>query len=117
MFEVNYTKDREEPDSDRWSRRRGVFGTSITDARLGLKMNERLVFEFKLRRTVTDTEDMPIFDDSLGEVTAFIEGPWVTVISELLQKVEQHQRALWEKRRAPRVQEKLREDMKRFGVE
>jgi uncharacterized protein involved in cysteine biosynthesis len=52
----------------------------------------------------------------MGNVTSFIEGPWVTDVAELVKKMEAHKKSVQDKRQAPKLQEKLRQDMKRFGL-
>lgn len=85
--------------------------TIITPAMLGLEVDGRPVFDFKIQKSVRDTVDMPIFTESTGEITRFIEGPWVTNIAELLQAIKLHEKAVRDNRRAPI----LREEMERFG--
>ena len=89
---------------------------TTTQITLTLHANDQRVFEFKMRKTVQYTPDMPIFHEYMGEVTAFIESPWVVGIAELLQKIKQHEGAVRERRQAPRREQMLREDMKRFGL-
>lgn len=69
-----------------------------------------------MKKTVQYTPDMPLFNEYMGNVTRFIEGTWVTTIGELLQGIKEHAKSVRDKRQAPRVQQKLREDMKRFGL-
>jgi len=87
-----------------------------TPVTLVLKIDEKRVFEFEVKKTVTDTRDGPLFDESMGNVASFIEGPWVKDVAELLQKMNAHKKSVRDKRQAPKLQEKLREDMKRFGL-
>ena len=91
-------------------------GTTTTLIRLTLYVDKEIVFEFNVRKTVEDTPDMPIFHEYMREVTAFIEGPWVDHLPELLQKVKQHEKSIYQKRQAPRQEQQLREDMRRFGL-
>lgn len=106
------------PQHENWgSRRRGTFErTTVTDARLALEVDGKPVFDFQIRKSVTATPDMPIFNESMGEITGFIEGPWITGIAELLQKIQSYEKAVRDKRQAPKQAQKLREDMKRFGL-
>ena len=68
----------------------------------------------KVRWTVVISSN-PLLD-AMGEVLGFIEGPWVNEIGELARMMGQHERALRQKRDAPRQAQRLREDMKRFGL-
>ncbi|HXY52038.1 MAG TPA: hypothetical protein VEI01_21505 [Terriglobales bacterium] len=61
-------------------------------------------------------ETRPFFDEYLGNVTRFIEGTWVTTIGDLQQGIREHEISVRDKRQAPKMQQKLREDMKRFGL-
>jgi hypothetical protein len=65
---------------------------------------------------VTYTPDCPVFDETMGEITSFVEGPWVNVIPELLGKIRLHEKAVWDRRNAPKIQQRLEEDKKRFGL-
>jgi hypothetical protein len=87
-----------------------------THIAMGLSADEERVFDFEFTKTVVYTPEMPLFSESMGDVTSFIEGPWVTTIPELLQKVKAHEKSVRDERQAPNLQQKLREDMKRFGL-
>ena len=90
--------------------------TRRTPIALALEIDEKRVFDFKMEKTVRYTPEMPCFNETMGEVTSFIEGPWVTDVAELLQRIKAHEKNVRDKRQAPRLQQKLREDMKRFGL-
>jgi len=115
-YTVIYKEGPVECESD-W-RRHGNYDDErrTTPVTLVLKIDEKRVFEFEVKKTVTDTRDGPLFDESMGNVTSFIEGPWVTDVAELVQKMNAHKKSVRDKRQAPKLQEKLREDMKRFGL-
>jgi hypothetical protein len=53
----------------------------VTYGTLALKLNGESVFEFELTETTQYGHDSPLFSDSLGETTRFIEGPWFTELS------------------------------------
>lgn len=107
----------EQSDSDYWGSGRGrMYHTTKTNITLALAVDDKQVFEFNVTKTVEDGYDMPIFQEYMGKVTSFIEGPWETELSELLQKVTTHEKVIRDKRNAPRIQQQLREDMKRFGM-
>jgi hypothetical protein len=115
-YTVIYKEGPVECESD-W-RRHGNYDDErrTTPVTLVLKIDEKRVFEFEVKKTVTDTRDGPLFNEFMGDVTSFIEGPWVTNVVELLQKIEAHEKSVRDKRQAPKLQERLREDMKRFGL-
>jgi len=74
------------------------------------------VFEFRAEKTIESTPDFPTMDERMGDVTAFIEGPWVSVVPELLRKLEAHSKGVYEKRNAPMRQKQLDDEMTRFGL-
>jgi hypothetical protein len=116
-YRLVYKEGPQERESDWVPRRRGILDeTTITPATLALQVDGARVFDFKIQKSVSYTPEMPIFDETMGEITSFIEGPWVTDVAELLQKIRLHEKAVWDKRQAPKLQQKLREDMKRFGL-
>ena len=69
-----------------------------------------------MSKSVTYGEDMPYFSESMRRVTAFREGPWVENLEQLRAQMDEYRRAYWKKRNAPKEAEKLKEDMKRFGL-
>ncbi len=97
--------------------RYGRDETTTTHYTIGLGVNGSQVFEFKARTTITYMPEEPLFDDRVGEITAFIEGEWVTVIPELLDKMRTHSREVRKQRNAPQEAQRLKEDMKRFGLQ
>ena len=90
--------------------------TTKTRATIALEVDGACAFEFAMTKSVTDTPEMPIFHETMGEIAAFIEGPWVAEISNLSQGIKLHQKEVWEKRQAPKKLQKLQEDMKKFGL-
>lgn len=113
-YKVLYNEGKQETDS--WGSRSRNDETTTTPITLTLHIDGHQVFDFKMKTTVECTRDMPIFHEYMGEVTAFIEGTWVTGLVELLQKIRQYEGLVREKRQAPGREQKLREDMKRFGL-
>jgi len=117
MYSVIYKEGPVQRESDWGSRRRDIYDeTTTTPVTLALRADEKCVFDFKMKRTVRYTPDMPLFSEIMGDVTSFIEGPWVTDVAELLQKIKAHEKGVRDKRQAPKLEQKLREDMKRFGL-
>ena len=116
-YMVIYKEGPEECESDWGSRRRSIYDeTRTTPITLALEIDEKRVFDFEMKKTVTYTPEEPLFNEMMGNVTSFIGGPWVTDVAELLQRIEAHEKSVRDKRQAPRLQEKLREDMKRFSL-
>jgi hypothetical protein len=66
--------------------------TITTPVQLSLELGCRVVFEFNMTRSVTYAEDAPLFHEYMGDVTAFIEGPWVREFSAFVQEVDQYGR-------------------------
>ena len=114
-YRLIYKEGPKETESDWGSRRRGLLDEmTITPATLTLEVDGGRVFEFNIQKTDFNTSIWPRHD--MGEITSFIEGPWVIGVVDLLQKIRMHEKAVREKRQAPERQQKLREDMKRFGL-
>jgi len=105
-----YTEGKKETD------RRGRDETDTKLCNDKMKENGRTVFEFKLRTSVTYAPDEPIFGESMGEITAFIDGAWVAEVSELNQKMRAHFQDVRKRRNAPAEAERLKQEMKRFGL-
>lgn len=96
----------------------GGFGkTETTQLTLSLFVDGKSVFEFEMRKSVTYGEDMPYFNEYMGRVKAFIEGPWVDQISDLLQSMRAYRQEYWKRKNAPREAQRLKQDMKSFGLE
>jgi hypothetical protein len=93
-------------------------GTECTTTRstLTLKLNGDSVFEFEVVETAEYFRDSPAFSERVGEITRFIEGPWVTEIAEFVQKVNAHAQGAWKERNAPREAQEAEELRKRFGL-
>jgi hypothetical protein len=93
----------------------GEPGTTQTIT-ITLFVNEMQVFQFKMRETIRCQSDTPFSSEVMGEVTSFIEGPWVTVVPELLQKIREHEHSVQDKRQAQNLDHKLQKDMESFGL-
>lgn len=96
---------------------RGFDKTDTTEMTLTLSVEGKCVFEFEVRKSVTYGEDMPYFSETMGRVKAFIEGHWVDQIAELLRAMNAFRQEFWKKKNAPREAQKLKQDMKSFGLE
>jgi hypothetical protein len=89
---------------------------TTTPITIGLVANGELVFEFSLKKTVTYTPDFPDFRERLGNITAFVEGPWVSAVAKMQEEFDAHAKAVREKRDAPRLRKQLENEMKKFGL-
>jgi hypothetical protein len=78
---------------------------------LALKVDDQPVFKFEIRRSTRYLNDGPVWNDVIGEVTRFIEGPWVQEVTDLLKRIRAHEKSVRDKRDAP----KLEAMKKRFG--
>lgn len=87
-----------------------------TRGTLTLKLNDDSVFEFEVIETVEYFRDSPGFSERVGQISRFIEGPWVTELAEFVQKVNAHAQAAWKERNAPRETQEAEELRKRFGL-
>lgn len=103
-------------ETDSLASRRGSDEITTVNLTLSLCVDGSPVFTFEVMRTEQFTLEAPYFSTRMGEVLGFIEGPWVNEIGELARMMGQHERALRQKRDAPRQAQRLREDMKRFGL-
>ena len=83
---------------------------------LSLERACRLVFEFKMTKSVTYAEDGPLFNERMGDITAFIDGAWVQEITAFVQEVDQYRREYWAKRNAEKQAQKALTERKRFGL-
>jgi hypothetical protein len=116
--ETSYRLIYEEEPSEKsgWEGRGRRDGTTTTPMKFMLDVDAKRVFEFKMKQSITSTPDMPIFNESMGEIASFIEGPWVVDLPEIEEKIKLYQKGVRDRRNAPSVQQKLQEDMKKFGL-
>lgn len=87
-----------------------------TPIEFSLMVDGKAVFAFEMRRTVQYSREMPIFSEYMGDVTAFIGGPWVSDFIAMVAMVNQHKRAVWDRNATVGREERLKEEMKRFGL-
>jgi len=95
---------------------RGFDQTETTQMTLSLSVDGNSAFEFEMRKSVIYGEEMPSFSEYMGAVKAFIEGPWVGQISDLLRSMRAYKQEYWKKKNAPREAQRLKQDMKSFGL-
>ena len=108
-------KHREEPVSrdyddrgdSRWERSRET---------LKLRVNDQKVFEFNIEKDTEWTQFGPIYHEHFGEITRFIEGPWVVEVTELFLKAKAQSDSAWKERNAPREAKDIEDLKKRFGL-
>jgi hypothetical protein len=79
---------------------------------LDLSVDDQRVFKFEIRRSTRYLEVGPAWNDYMGEITWFIEGPWVQELPELLKKIKAHEKSVRDQRSIP----KLEAMKKRFGL-
>jgi len=108
-------RERKKEKNARIARLTGIE-TITTPITLTLHVDNKLVFEFEMKNSVTGAPEMPVFREELGEIIAFIEGPWIQAIAELVDNASQHQLAVWKKRNPSKSERELRKNMKRFGL-
>jgi hypothetical protein len=90
--------------------------TFTTPMQFSLSVENKLVFEFNMKKTVTSGPDFPSFNEYLGEVTAFIEGPWVQNFTAFVQEVDRYKKQFWDKRNAANREKKAQSERNRFGL-
>jgi hypothetical protein len=81
-----------------------------------LKVNSEEVFEFTVNKSTEWGQFEPVFYEHFGEIFRFIEGPWVTEITEFVLKAQAHSASAWRERNAPREAEEAEGLKKRFGL-
>jgi len=115
-FQLTYVEGPVSHDES-WSDSRGNHSEWDTSrGTLTLKVNAENVFKFDARKTTEWNQFGPVYyDDDLGEIARFIEGPWVTEIADFARKVKAHSVQAWKERNAPRETREAEELRKRFG--
>ena len=89
-----------------------LLGESIVPAMLDLSVDDQRVFKFEIKRSTRFLEDGPVWNDDMGDITWFIEGPWVQDLPELLKRISAHEKCVRDRRSIP----KLEALKKRFGL-
>jgi hypothetical protein len=110
QYEIVYEQGKEEKQG-RWDDE-----TVTTPMRLSFEHGCKLVFEFKMTKSVTYAEDGPLFNERMGDVTAFIDGAWVQEITAFVQELDHYRREYWAKRNAEKQAQKALSERKRFGL-
>jgi hypothetical protein len=113
-YELVYRVGREQ--KERCGTREREDEVVTTPIEFSLMVDEKPVFAFEMRRAVQYSREMPIFSEYMGEVTAFIGGPWVSDFIALVALVNRHKRAVWDRNAKVGREERLKEEMKRFGL-
>lgn len=96
--------------------RYGGDDSTTTHMTFALKVDGNLVYEFDMRRTVVYGPDSPDFSESFGNISAFIEGPWMADIDELQAAMRGYTQQVYKQRNAPKVATQLQQDIKKFGL-
>ena len=89
-----------------------LLGESIVPAMLDLSVDDQRVFKFEIKRSTRFLEDGLAWNDDMGDITWFIEGPWVQELPELLKRIREHEKSVKDRRSIP----KLEAMKKRFGL-
>jgi hypothetical protein len=110
QYQLVYVEGKEEEDD--WAE----DTTYTKDCAITLKVNDSVVFEFKLQTSVIHAMDGPDSKESMREIMGFIDGPWVTEMPELLRGMQSHYQEVLNIRNAPKEAERLKQEMKRFGL-
>jgi hypothetical protein len=113
-YELVYKAGRET--TERCGTRQWEDEVVTTPIEFTLGADSKVVFAFEMRRTVQYSREMPIFSEYMGEVTAFVGGPWVSDFLAMVAMVNQHKRAVWDRNAKVGREERLKEEMKRFGL-
>jgi hypothetical protein len=96
--------------------RRGVVEEKIVPATLALRVDDQRMFKFEMSRRTRYMHDGIVWDDLLGEITRFIDGLWVLELTDLLEKIEAHEKGILNARGAPGRARELEALKKRFGL-
>jgi hypothetical protein len=113
-YELVYKAGREH--KERCGTRQWEDEVVTTPIEFSLSVDEQQVFGFEMRRTVQYSREMPIFSEYMGDVTGFIGGPWVSDFIAMVAMVNQHKRAVWDRNAKIGREDRLKEEMKRFGL-
>lgn len=113
-YKVIYREGRREK-NERIARLTGIE-TVKTPITLALYSDDKLVFEFEMKTVITNATETSASNEEMEEITAFVEGPWILAIAELVDQASQHRLEIWKKRNASKSKRDLRADMKRFGL-
>ena len=89
-----------------------LLGESIVPAMLDLSVDDQRVMKFEIKRSTRYLDVGPASNDDMGEITWFIEGPWVQELPELLKRISAHEKSVRDRRSIP----KLEAMKKRFGI-
>lgn len=110
IYRIVYT---EGPKVRREAPRKGeLFGESMVPALLDLSVDDQRVLKFEIKRSTRYLVDGPARNDDMGDITWFIEGPWVQELPELLKRITAHEKSVRDRRSIP----KLEAMKKRFGL-
>jgi hypothetical protein len=52
----------------------------------------------------------------MGDITAFVDSPWVETFENLIKGIRQYRQEMSTRKSAPVREQKLKEEMKRFGL-
>jgi hypothetical protein len=114
QYEIVYEEGKQEKESRGFRRREDE--TVITPMQFLLERGCRLVFEFKITNSIAYAEDGPLFNERMGDVTAFIDGAWVQEITAFVQELDQSGPQYWARRNAEKREHKAQSEKKRFGL-
>ena len=89
-----------------------LLGETIVPAMLDLSVDDQRVMKFEIKRSTRFLEDGPAWNDDMGDISWFIEGPWVQELPELLKRIRAHEKSVRDRRSIP----KLEAMKKRFGL-
>jgi hypothetical protein len=115
-FALIYRQDRVTSDESFGSRHRSLPESQTAYGTVMLKVDGESVFDFEVTKYTTYYEDGPSFEETLGKVTRFIEGPWVAELADLLKAINTHRESVLSKRRAASGARELENMKKRFGL-
>lgn len=96
--------------------RRNMLEMETVEGTLALVVDCENVFDCDVCKTTTYTEFEPLFDERLGEVTRFIEGPWIKEITDFLVAIEAHKGTVSKRHREAYEAKELESMKKRFGL-
>jgi hypothetical protein len=113
-YELIYKPGKEEKDA--YGPHKWDDETVRTPILFSLLVDDGLVFGFNMTKSVQYTPERPLFDEYMGDVTAFIEGPWVAEFLGIETLLDRHRKTVWDERSAPKREQELLDDMKRFGM-
>jgi hypothetical protein len=114
-FQLKYKDEPVSSDYDDFHSKGNIPSDHSREA-LTLKVNGENVFEFAVNKSTDWDQFGPTYHEYFGETVRFIEGPWVTEVTEFVLKAQAHSTSAVKERNAPREAKEIEDLKRRFGL-